>query len=41
MLRKIFGPERNDVTGGWRLFSEEVNDHGRYYGDQIEKNEME
>jgi hypothetical protein len=40
VLRKIFGPERKDVTGDWRLFSEEVNDRSRYWIDQIEKNEM-
>ena len=30
VLRKIFEPERKDVTGGWRLSSEEVNDRSRY-----------
>jgi hypothetical protein len=27
MLRRIFGPKRDDVTGGWRkLFNEELQD---------------
>jgi len=45
VLRKIFGPRRDEVTGGWRkLHYEELND--LYYltqycsDDKIEKNEM-
>jgi hypothetical protein len=44
VLRRIFGPKRDGVTGEWRkLHSEELND--TYFtkycsGDQIEKNEM-
>jgi hypothetical protein len=37
VLRRIFGPRRNEVTGEWRkLHNEELND---LYspGDQIEK----
>ena len=45
VLRRIFGPRRDTVTGEWRrLHNEELND--LYYltqycaGDKIEKNEM-
>ena len=40
VLRRIFGPNRDGVTGEWRkLHNEELND---LYcaGDKIEKNEM-
>ena len=40
VLRRIFGPKRDEVTGEWRkLHNEEPND---LYcsGDKIEKNEM-
>ena len=44
MLRRIFGPQRNEVTGEWRrLNNEELIDlyYTTYYlGDQIRKNEM-
>jgi hypothetical protein len=43
LLRIIFGPKRNEVTGDWReLHNEELYDlYSNYYaGDQIEKNEM-
>jgi len=44
MLRKIFGPKRNKVTGEWRrLHNEEVNalySYHYYSGDQIKKNEL-
>ena len=44
-LRRIFGPERDEVTGGWRkLHNEELNDlycsPNNVGGDQVEKNEM-
>jgi len=39
VLRRIFGLERDEVTGEWRkLHYEELND--TLSGDQIEKNEM-
>ena len=46
VLRRIFGPRRDEVTGEWkRLRNEELND--LYYvpnivcmGDSIEKNEI-
>ena len=46
VLRKIFRPKRNEVTGEWRrLHNEELYDLylllTKYYsGDQIEMNEM-
>ena len=45
MLRRIFGPRRDEVTGEWRrLHNEELNDlyssHQYCAGDKIEKNEM-
>jgi len=44
VLKRIFGPKRNVVTGDWRkLHNEELNDlyFSKYCsGDQIEKNEM-
>jgi len=45
VLRRIFGPKRDEVTGGWRkLHNNELSDlHSftKYYSsDQIEKNEM-
>jgi hypothetical protein len=42
VLRRIFGPKRDEVTGDWRrLHKEELNDITKYYsGDQIEKNEV-
>ena len=45
VLRRIFGPRRDDVTGEWRrLHNEELNDLCSYTqycaGDIIEKNEM-
>ena len=40
VLRRIFGPRRDEVTGEWRkLHNEELNDLYSS-GDQIEKNEM-
>jgi hypothetical protein len=46
MLRWIFGPKRDEVTGGWRkLRNEELNDlycsPNIVSGDKIEKNEMD
>jgi len=50
VLRKIFGPKRDDVRGEWRkLHNEEVNDlhsspnifRGEGGVDKIKKNEME
>ena len=44
MLRRIFGPKRDEVTGEWRkLLSEELMSCTTslyILGDQIEKNEM-
>jgi len=45
VLRRIFGPRRDKVTGEWRrLHNEELNDFlflAQYcVGDKIEKNEM-
>ena len=44
VLRRIFGPKRDEVTGEWRrLQNDELIDLllTKYYsGDQIEKNEM-
>jgi hypothetical protein len=40
VLRRIFGPRRDEVTGEWRkLHNEEINDLYCYSSDQIE-NEM-
>ena len=46
VLRRIFGPRRDEVTGEWRrLHNEELNDFlllTQYCaGDKIEKNEMD
>jgi len=44
VLRRIFGPKRDEVTGEWRkLHEEELNDlysSSTFSGDQIEKNEL-
>jgi hypothetical protein len=43
VLRRIFGPRRDEVTGEWRkLHNEELNDLFTQYcsGDKIENNEM-
>ena len=44
VLRRIFRPKRDEVTGEWRkLHNEELNDlypHPIFSGDKIEKNEM-
>ena len=43
VLRRIFGPKRDGVTGKWRkLHNEELNDvySSPSIGDKIEKNEM-
>jgi hypothetical protein len=45
LLRRIFGPKRDEVTGEWRkLHSEELNDlyssPNVFLGDHIEKNEL-
>jgi hypothetical protein len=43
VLRRIFGPKRDEVTGEWRLNNEELNDlySTKYYsGDQIKKNKV-
>jgi len=43
VLRRIFGPRRDEVTGEWRrLHNEELNDlySSLNAGDKIEKNEM-
>jgi len=39
VLRRIFGPKRDEITGEWgKLHNEELND--LYTANQIEKNEM-
>jgi hypothetical protein len=41
VLRKIFAPTRDMLTGEWRKLHEELNDLTKYYlGDQIENNEI-
>jgi hypothetical protein len=45
VLRRIFGPRRDEVTGEWRrLHNEELNDLDSSIqycaGDKIKKNEM-
>jgi len=45
VLRRIFGPRSDEVTGEWmRLHNEELNDlytsPNNVGGDKIEKNEM-
>jgi len=45
VLRRIFGPRRDEVTGEWKsLHNEELNDlyssPNICVGDKIEKNEM-
>jgi len=43
VLRRIFGPRRDEVMGEWsRLHNEELNELLTQYwaGDKIEKNEM-
>ena len=44
MLRRIFGPKRDEVTGEWRkLHNEELKDlycSPNSSGDKIERNEM-
>jgi len=45
VLRRLFGPKRDEVTGEWRkLHNEELNglhcSHNSFRGDQIEKNYM-
>ena len=44
MLRRIFGPKRDEVTGEWRkLHIEELmicTLHQTHLGDQIQKNDM-
>jgi len=41
VLRRIFGPRRDEVMGEWRrLHKEELNDFQYCAGDKIDKNEM-
>jgi len=42
VLRRVFGPKRDEVTGEWRkLHNEELRDRYSYCaGGKIEKNEM-
>jgi hypothetical protein len=42
VLRRIFGPKRDEVTGEWRKLHNELKDLRTQYraGDKIEKNEM-
>ena len=43
VLRRVFGPKRDEVTGEWRkLHNEEISDLYSLYcaGGKIEKNEM-
>ena len=42
VLRRIFGPRRDEVMGEWRrLRNEQLNDLYCCAGDKIEKNEMD
>ena len=46
VLRRIFGPKKDEVTGEWRKLHNEVPNvlvfFTKYYsGDQIEKNESD
>jgi hypothetical protein len=46
MLRRIFGPKRDEGTGGWRKFhNEEVHNFYSsplgYYDDQIKQDDMD
>jgi hypothetical protein len=41
VLRRIFGPKRDEVTGEWRkLRNAELNDLCSCLGDETENNEM-
>jgi hypothetical protein len=45
LVRNIFGPERDEITGNWRkVHIEELHDlyssTGIIWGDQIKKNDM-
>jgi len=41
VLRRVFGPKRDDVTGEWRkLHNEDLSDLYSLPGGKIEKNEM-
>ena len=46
VLRKVFGPNRKEVTRGWRILckgelqSSQANPSACYYSDEIEENEM-
>jgi hypothetical protein len=40
MLRKIFGPNGNEVRGDWRILHYEGLHNTHYSGDGIKKNEM-
>jgi hypothetical protein len=43
VVKKLFGPKRDKVTGGRRTLHNELHDllHAKYYlSDQIKKNEM-
>jgi hypothetical protein len=40
MLSRIFGPKRDEVTGGWRkLYNEEL--HNLYSSSQVMEDEMD
>jgi len=44
LLRRLFGPQRDEVTGDWRtLNNEDLNDlyYTKYYLDDQIKNEMD
>jgi hypothetical protein len=41
VLRRVFGPKRNEVTGGWRkLHNEESHISKHNYNDQAKEDEM-
>ena len=40
MLRRIFRPRRDEVTGEWRILHNEELEDLYSAGDKIEKNEM-
>jgi hypothetical protein len=44
VLRRVFGPKREEVTEGWKKLHEELHNlysfSKYYYGDQIKEDEM-
>jgi hypothetical protein len=41
VLKRIFGPKREEVVGDWRRLHKELRCTKHYYGDQIKDNEMD